>query len=276
MVIAGLLGALILGGCGLWEEPPPTVTPIVITATPAAPVLPIVATETPAATSVMAATQAAILPTQPTERTATPTPRPPITPTPTFTPTATDTPVTPGVVSFVPVGGFVEGGAASGACATVPAAMFAAILQNDPDLASGIGCPLAGPNTVGSAYQPYQNGVMIWLSSLGTQPQPAIYALYNNGTYQRFNDTWRDGDPQSGGEVPPDGLLEPVRGFGKVWRENPAVRNTLGWASSGEAGGNSQIQLFERGEMIAVTQAGQTYILISGAPGTWTARSGTQ
>jgi hypothetical protein len=30
--------------------------------------------------------------------------------------------------------------------------------------------------------------------------------------------------------------------------------------------------MFERGEMVSV--AGQTYILITGAPGTWSARSG--
>jgi hypothetical protein len=65
-----------------------------------------------------------------------------------------------------------------------------------------------------------------------------------------------------------------VRGFGKVWRDNGTVRDTLGWAMSGEAGGTAQIQLFERGEMVYVAQAGQTYLLVTGAPGTWSARAG--
>lgn len=193
--------------------------------------------------------------------------------TPTFTPTATDTPVTPGVVSYAPVGGFNAAGGT--ACTNAAQGVFATIIQNDANLQAALGCPLSSVSSViSSAYQPYQNGLMIWVSALGIQPQTAIYALYNNGTYQRYNDTWREGDLVSGGETPPGGLLEPVRGFGKIWRESPGVREGLGWATSGEIGGSATIQLFERGEMIAVVQAGQTYILVTGAPGTWTARSG--
>jgi hypothetical protein len=280
------LAAGLLSGCGLLQDAPPTVTPIYITATPQPVVVPIVATETPAATPVLAGTSAALLPTRPPERTATFTPPGPITPTPTFTPTATDTPVTPGPVVYAPVGGvagaggvgFVigSGGSAATGCASAPGGTIGAVYQSDPSIAAAIGCPLAGaPGTVSSAYQPFQNGLMVWVSSLGAVPQPAIYALFGNGTYQRFNDTFRDGvDPSSGGMVPPPGLVEPVRGFGKVWRDNPAARDTLGWALTGESGGTAEILLFERGEMLRVPQTGQTYILITGAPGTWSARAG--
>jgi len=272
-MVFGLV-ALVTGGCGLWQDAPPTVTPIIVTATPEPQVIPIVATETPAVTSVLMATDVSFLPTRAATTTATPTLPAPITMTPTFTPTMTDTPVTPGVAAFAPVGAGV--GAGGEACPTQPGGAFGAIYQGAPDIAAAIGCPLSGAvHTASSAYQTYQNGVMIWLSSLDGASQPAIYALYNNGTYQRFNDTFIDGvDPESGGETPPDGLREPVRGFGKVWRTNLGVRDGLGWATSGESGGAAQIQLFERGEMVFVTQAGQTYVLITGAPGTWTARSG--
>ncbi len=275
MALVGL--ALTVSGCGALRNTPPTVTPIVITATPPPPLMPVVATETPSATPVLAATNAALLPTAPPHRTATPTPRPPITMTPTFTPTTTDTPVTPGALGFAPVGGF--GGAAAGSvgaggCANPPSGVFAAVYQSDPNLAAALGCPLApAPSSVASAYQPFQNGVMIWVASLGVLPQPTIYALYNNGTYQRFNDTWREGvDPVSGGAQPPEGLVEPMRGFGKVWRENSGVREALGWGTASEVGGSAQVLAFERGEMVNVSQAGQTYIFIAGAPGTWTAR----
>jgi hypothetical protein len=276
LVIVGMLGG---AGCGALRDAPPTVTPIYITATPRPPVVPIVATETPAATAVLSSTEEiSLLPTQViVTRTATPTARPPITMTPTFTPTTTNTPVTPGsVAAFAPVGGFGSGSTGGAGCASVPQGVFGAIYQGDPNLSAALGCPLANnASSVGSAYQPFQNGLMIWVSSLGAQPQPAIYALYNNGTYQRFNDTFQDGvDPASGGASPPGGLLEPVRGFGKVWREQAAVRDTLGWATSGENGGTAQVLMFERGEMVSVAQIGQTYILITGAPGTWSARSG--
>lgn len=275
-VLIGIL-ALAVSGCGLLQDTPPTVTPIYITATPQAPVIPLVATETPQATAVVAATSAALLPTQPSERTATPPPAPPMTMTPSFTPTMTDTPVTPNAGGFVPVGGVAVSGASGGSgCANPPQGTFGAIYQGDANLAGSLGCPLSlSSNSVASAYQPFQNGVMIWVASLGAQPQAAIYALYNNGTYQRFNDTWIEGvDPDSSGASPPAGLLEPVRGFGKVWRENASARDTLGWATSGESGGTAQVLAFDRGEMVRVSQAGQTYIMITGAPGTWTARSG--
>jgi hypothetical protein len=274
--IGGTL-ALVASACGVLRDAPPTVTPIYITATPVPPVIPIVATETPSATPVLAATPDVPLPTHGPGRTATPTPPPPITMTPTFTPTTTDTPVTPGAVGYAPVGGLSSDGAGPGtACANAPQGVFGAIYQSDQNLQTALGCPLASAGSaVGSAYQPFQNGVMIWVSSLGVQPQAAIYALLNNGTYQRFNDTWQEGvDPASSGAVPPQGMLEPVRGFGKVWRENPMVRDTLGWALTGESGGTAQILMFERGEMLSVSQAGQTYILITGAPGTWSARAG--
>lgn len=276
-LVLGIM-ALAVSGCGVLRDAPPTVTPIFITATPPPVVIPIIATETPSPTAVLESTSAAMLPTQPPNRTPTPTFRVPITMTPTFTPTATDTPVTPGALPlYMPVGGSGSAAAgSSGACATAPQGGFGAIYQSDPNIAAGLGCPLTGiASGVSSAYQPFQNGVMIWVASLGSLPQSTIYALFNNGTYQRFNDTWTDGvDPVSGGAVPPEGLIEPVRGFGKVWRDNPAVRDTLGWATSPENGGSAQVQAFERGEMVNVSQAGQTYILIAGAPGTWTARSG--
>lgn len=277
MGLLALAVGLALAGCGVIRDTPPTVTPIYITATALPPVVPVVATETPSASPVVVATDAALLPTQAPLRTSTPTPPPPITMTPTFTPTATDTPVTPGGVAFAPVGGFgASGGAAGGSCANVPPGVFGAVFQGDPNVAAALGCPLAPTAAaVSSAYQPFQNGVMFWVSSLGAQPQSAIYALFNNGTYQRFNDTFTEGvDPASSGAVPPQGYLEPVRGFGKVWRDSSLVRDTLGWATTGEAGGSAQVLMFERGEMVSVSQAGQVYILVTGAPGTWTARSG--
>ncbi len=280
--IVALVG-MVVAGCGILQDAPPTVTPIYITATPVPVIVPIVATATPSPSPVLAATSAALLPTRGPERTATlPLPQV-ITQTPTFTPTTTDTPVTPGLVYYPPVGGVAaEGGGAivvggmggmTSGCATLPGGTLGAIYQSDPSIAAAIGCPLASaPTTVASAYQPFQNGVMIWVAAPG---QSVIYALYGNGTYQRFNDTFRDGiDPSSGGAVPPPGLVEPVRGFGKVWRENPTARDTLGWALTGESGGTAEFLAFERGEMVRVPQAGQTYILITGAPGTWSARAG--
>ena len=43
--------------------------------------------------------------------------------------------------------------------------------------------------------------------------------------------------------MPPAGLLQPIRGFGKIWRETSGVRDKLGWATVPEQGFDTQWQL---------------------------------
>jgi hypothetical protein len=161
--------------------------------------------------------------------------------------------------------------AEAGDCTSIPDGGFGGIYQANPELAAEIGCPVGAAISANNAFQDYERGIMVWVSSVGAGDQPGIYVIYDNGSYQRFNDTWIGGvDPDSVGLAPPAGLIEPVRGFGKVWRESPGVSDTIGWARSGEGGGSSFVQSFERGEMVYVPQNGQTYILVIGQPGRWT------
>ncbi|NLE52917.1 MAG: hypothetical protein GX613_16080 [Chloroflexi bacterium] len=271
------LAAAMIAGCGSLRDAPPTPEPIFVTATDDPLVLPIVATETPSITPEASLTVSALLPTPDlSTRAPTPTRPAPITMTPTFTPTMTDTPGTPGGAgAYGPVGGGVDTVLAGGdACETIPEGVIGAVFQSDPNLQSALGCPLMGATVaVSGAHQSYQNGLMLWVSSVGTAPQPAIYALLNDGTYQRLNDTFIEGvDPESVGSQPPEGFLEPQRGFGKAWRDNPPVRDRIGWASSPEMPTSAQVLPFERGEMVRVDGLGQTFVFVSGAPGTWTAR----
>jgi hypothetical protein len=57
-----------------------------------------------------------------------------------------------------------------------------------------------------------------------------------------------------------------VRGFGKVWRSEAAVRERLGWATAREQGITAQVQRFERGTMLWVN--GLIYVLIEEPDGT--------
>jgi len=83
-----------------------------------------------------------------------------------------------------------------------------------------------------AAYQPFQDGTMLWLQGNGT-----IYVLYANGQYETYTDTFREGDPERDPAiVPPADLYQPVRGFGLVWRTNERIRDGLGWALAPEAG----------------------------------------
>ncbi len=156
-------------------------------------------------------------------------------------------------------------------CDTLPTGGFGQIFQRDPALRQALGCPLgeAGAQSVQVAYQPFENGMMIWVSQWSAQGQKAIYTLVQDGLYRRYADTWEEGQPESGGEAPPEGRLEPVRGFGAVWREQPEVREWLGWALEPEHGGEGVIQLFQTGQMIYIAPLGQTYVFIQGPPARW-------
>jgi hypothetical protein len=73
-------------------------------------------------------------------------------------------------------------------------------------------------------------------------------------------------------------LIEPVRGFGKVWRLHPDVRSGLGWATNGESGGTSSVQFFDRGQMIYLPERGEIIIMSfdpGNVTGTWRAVPGS-
>ncbi len=179
--------------------------------------------------------------------------------------------VTPGAVPPGTTPGTVFPGLTptTAACAFPPAGGFGAVYQADPTLAQQLGCPLSQPLSASSATQVFERGSMLWV-----QGAPSlIYALFNSGRFQRFDDTYNpNADPFSGGETPPPGLCEPVRGFGKVWRQYPNVRSDLGWALADEVGGTSTAQRFDRGQMIYLPQRGEILVLVEdpgGLTGTW-------
>lgn len=159
-------------------------------------------------------------------------------------------------------------------CLYMPTGGFGVVFASDPTLIQQIGCPVGAPPlsvTAASAWQPFERGSMAWVQN----PAGVIFVLYEGLRFQRYNDTFTAGiDPESGGETPPVGLIEPVRGFGKVWRGDPAVRGGLGWATTAETGGDSVILAFERGTMIYLPQRGETLVLVNdpgGFTGSWRA-----
>ena len=58
--------------------------------------------------------------------------------------------------------------------------------------------------------------------------------------------------------------MEPTLGFGKVWRDEPGVREALGWATAGETPGVGRFQMFLYGDMIWISQTNQTYVFNNG------------
>lgn len=157
-------------------------------------------------------------------------------------------------------------------CAHPPTGSFLSIWQGDPTLQAALGCPTSNhprilPEAweVATAIQPFEQGVMLWSDHIGWYEQAVIYVIYADGTYQRFDDTYDPAvDPASGGETPPAGLLEPLNGFGKLWRTEASVRAALGWATAAESGGTGRFQLFEHGDMIWASPTDETTVFTGG------------
>jgi hypothetical protein len=123
-----------------------------------------------------------------------------------------------------------------------------------------------------SATQPFERGRMIWVDRLeGDTVYVLTYAAdKSGGTWEAYADTFREGDAESDGLTPPGELLEPIRGFGKVWREElggPDAR--AGWALAAEQGYVGEMQRFEHGLMLWNPLDGVTYVLVD--DGIWSA-----
>jgi len=107
-----------------------------------------------------------------------------------------------------------------------------------------LGCATSTEHSTWSAWQPFERGAMLWL-----EETREIWILEDDGHWQRFQDTWAEDQPESDPNlVPPSGLLQPIRGFGKVWRESlggPAA--AIGWALAPEQGRQTIWQPFDKG-----------------------------
>jgi len=114
----------------------------------------------------------------------------------------------------------------------------------------------------------FENGRMFYIQMAGR-----IWVMFNDeddnaGTWVAYEDTWNEGMPEfDPAIIPPDGLRQPMRGFGKLWRDNEAIREALGWALDPEFGHLTHYT-FEPGDTVE-TDDGAIVIL----PGTHTLRS---
>ena len=216
LAVAILLTLLLLAACGRDKEETPTPEP---TSPPTA-----TATSTPAPPT--ATPQAASpLPT-PAGEGATESPLPtPESRTAQFSPLPT-----PGPLAAAP-------------CDQPLSGAEARVAQQFPEL----GCPLGSPRLIQMARQPFQRGQMIWRGDTRV-----IYVLQEDGSWLAFADTFEEGMPEiDPSMVPPQGLYQPIRGFGKLWREQlGAEAASVGWATAPEQGVNGSVQEWEGGLLI--------------------------
>lgn len=74
---------------------------------------------------------------------------------------------------------------------------------------------------------------MVWIKEMGQ-----ILVLFTDANSPKWNvltDHWQEGDPLDDPTLtPPAGLLQPVRGFGLLWRTEGGLKDRLGWAVAPE------------------------------------------
>lgn len=129
---------------------------------------------------------------------------------------------------------------------------FEGALQMVSGVREQIGCPTQEHLSLTAASQDFQYGYMLW-----REDEQLVYVLYDAGGWESYPDLWQEGmleqDPSFG--PPPEGLIQPKRGFGLVWQEYPAARDRLGWAFNEERlCDDAHSQTFERGFMLECTQ----------------------
>ncbi len=100
------------------------------------------------------------------------------------------------------------------------------------------GCPDSVPAATQAIVQAFERGRMIWRSDTAQ-----IIVLFNDipdpnnppPAWLVMPDPYLPGEPENDPNiVPPDGLQQPQRGFGKLWREVPGLRDRIGWAIGSE------------------------------------------
>ena len=90
---------------------------------------------------------------------------------------------------------------------------------------------------------------MFWL-----QPNSQIWLLTTNESGENiwsvYDDSFVEGEAELDPRiVPPAERYQPIRGFGKLWRQNPEVRQTLGWAAELEQGYSTTYKYYHGGHV---------------------------
>lgn len=106
------------------------------------------------------------------------------------------------------------------------------------------------------AEQEFERARFFWLEP--AERSQSIWVLYyeknspNKGRWGIFEDTFVEGevsvDPSI---VPPVGFFQPIRGFGKLWRNNSELRDAAGWALEREFGYIAEYRYEFGGEVVS-------------------------
>ncbi len=92
--------------------------------------------------------------------------------------------------------------------------------------------------------QDFEGGRAYYYGPMGGDARGTIYVIYNNGYWETYPEPFPITDPGPDMPVPPEGRIMPVGQIGQVWRDHPAVRDSLGWALEPEQTFTGRLQGF--------------------------------
>lgn len=142
----------------------------------------------------------------------------------------------------------IAGATASAEAASPLTAPTAAAVERT---ALPVGFPTPVIAQIQVAEQLFERGRMFWVEPTG-ELWVITVTREGGGDWLVFPDTYTEGDAESDPSlVPPAGLQQPLRGFGKLWRESQEVRDALGWAVTPEFGYVSRYEYYPGGTMDA-------------------------
>jgi YVTN family beta-propeller protein len=129
--------------------------------------------------------------------------------------------------------------------------------------AEAMGCPRADAVFGIWAWQPFERGELLWHRS-----SAVIYVFAQDGSWRGYTDEWHEAMPELSCEAhPPEGRLQPIRGFGRIWCLVGEVQEAVGWALDPEVAIDGISQEFDGGTL--VQRAGVARLLRG--DGTWVA-----
>ncbi len=138
---------------------------------------------------------------------------------------------------------------ARGDCKLKPEGAFAGVWQS---YQNRLGCPQTkDPRGGYFAEQPFENGYMFWYS-IFDMIFVTIAESERNGWWEVFTkeqtDAYYPSDTGSCTLPVPEGVIQPIRGFGAVWCGRDDIRAEIGFATAKEFGTvDALIQEFENG-----------------------------
>jgi Tol biopolymer transport system component len=135
---------------------------------------------------------------------------------------------------------------------------FGNIWHGRSDVQNHLGQPVTPQQSIPYAHQVFATGGYLF-ERLDIHQ---IYVLYPTNEWEVYEDGWQE-DEDVDDLTPPAESYAPLKGFGKLWRESPAVRSSLGWGSWPRTTGvDGAVQQFERGLMLFNgLESKQIYIL---------------